>query len=83
MQNKATKKKNAAGPQLPELHVKKNRGGSRTCYATFNGRKVWFGRADDPETQTKFDVHLAAWDSPVAAGSWEYRRTGGTAAIRM
>jgi integrase len=45
-------------PALPQLRTHKQSG---RCYATFNGRPVWFGRQDDPETQARYASHLARW----------------------
>ena len=44
----------------PKLRTKKNRSGG-TCYATFNGVKEWFGRADDPQTQVRFAARRLQW----------------------
>ena len=53
--SKATKR---TGPRVPVLRIHKQSG---RCYATFHGRPVWFGHRSDPETQGRFDQHLAQW----------------------
>jgi integrase len=56
-----TRTKKSDGAAAP-LRVKKNRS-ANTCYATFNGGKVWFGREDDPETRVRYASYVAAWEA--------------------
>lgn len=53
-----TAKNKSPGARVPKLRIHKQSG---RCYGTFNGKPEWFGHRSDPETQARFDAHLARW----------------------
>jgi integrase len=64
-------------PRNPELRTHKQSGRQ---FATFNGRKVWFGHKSEPTTKPSFEAYRARW---VLNGYRDLDGTGDGAAAEL